>query len=92
MGGDKTAGKLANQPSNILAVCTGLNSEMESNSIVAQMARDYGWKLSRAEDPETTPIYDAVTGKWYLLDNSYNKKEMQKDTNADYSDPTQARK
>lgn len=88
MGGDKTAGKQANNSSNILAVCTALNSEMESNSIVAEMARGYGWKLSRSEDPETTPVYDSVTDKWFLLDNNYNKLEVQKDSYADNQNTT----
>ena len=66
--------KLANRASNILAICSILNGEMESNPLVAEMARAYGWKLSRYENPLIVPVFDALTGNWYQLDDNYGRR------------------
>jgi hypothetical protein len=47
---------------------------MESNPLVADMARAYGWKLSRYENPLVVPVFDALTGNWYQLDDNYGRR------------------
>ena len=82
MGGDRTKNKQASQPANILAICAALNGLMESDSATMARAKDYGWKLSKHQDPANTPIYEAVKGAWFLLDNNYARTEMEKDNHA----------
>lgn len=92
MGGDRTKNKQASQPANILAICAALNGLMESDSATMAKAKDYGWKLSKHQDPANTPIYDSVRGAWFLLDNNYARTEMEKDTNANSQIRAETRK
>lgn len=55
-----------NVPSNIICLCSYMNGLIESSSEAAQMARDYGWKLTRAQDPILTPYWNANHGSWVL--------------------------
>lgn len=68
--------KLANRPSNILAVCAVLNSEMESNPAMAEIARQYGWKISKWNNPLIIPIYDAVTREWFRLGDDFSRTKV----------------
>jgi hypothetical protein len=68
MGGSK---KL-DTPSNIMAICSQLNGLLESNATIAEMGRDYGWKLTAGQEPDKVPIY--VNGSWYLLGDDYSKR------------------
>lgn len=70
MGGAKSR----NLPSNILAVCYLLNTQMESDADTAQQARDYGWKLESWQDPSSTPYFDLMTGEWILLGDNYQRE------------------
>jgi hypothetical protein len=54
-------------------MCAEWNGLIESSPGFATHARAYGWKLSPWESPEDTPFYDVGAGKWYLLDNLYNR-------------------
>jgi len=74
MGGSR----LLDTPANILVLCSLVNGLIESDAKWATAARGYGWKLSRWEDPETTPFYDRGTGTWNLLDNLYHRTETNK--------------
>lgn len=60
-------------PSNIIVMCAVINGLMESDPLVAETARDFGWKISRYEDPGVKPVFDANTGFWFRLDNNYNR-------------------
>lgn len=67
MGGSK----LLDRPSNLVVLCSRLNSLIESDHRWAQVARDYGWKLERWQIPEECPVFDARAGVWLVLDNSF---------------------
>ena len=69
MGGSKQL----DNPANILLVCAEINGLMESDSKIAKMARDYGWKLQSWQDPLAVLVYNAYNGKTYKLDDEYNK-------------------
>ena len=71
MGGSKER----DVASNVIVVCSSLNSAMESDEKTADMARSYGWKLRPWQDPAHTPVYYATLGSWFLLDNEYNKTQ-----------------
>jgi len=47
MGGSK----LLNRPSNLIVLCSDLNSRIESDAEVADYARQNGWKIDRWQDP-----------------------------------------
>ena len=69
MGGSK----FLNRPSNILVICSDLNSRIESDAEVAEYARQNGWKITRWQDPDFEPVWYATEGRWYLLDDFYER-------------------
>ena len=62
--------KSADVPSNIITMCAEINGLMESDANLAELARTYGWKLSRYDNTEIHPVYDASTGFWFRLHNT----------------------
>lgn len=74
MGGSK---KL-DRPANIIVMCSELNGAIESHAYLAEKAREYGWKLSRWQNPATTPFLDLHTGTWNLIDDNFNRTTIQK--------------
>lgn len=69
MGGSKLLG----QPSNILALCSEMNGLIESDATKAQLARHYGWKLERWENPELVAVWYLLEGAWFFLDEFYGR-------------------
>ena len=69
MGGSR----VLDRPANVLVMCSRMNGLIESDPKQAEVARLYGWKLSRWQEPENEPFYDLATGAWYLIDNIYNR-------------------
>ena len=69
MGGSK----LLNRPSNLIVLCSDLNSRIESDAEVAEYARQNGWKITRWQDPDFEPVWYATEGRWYLLDDFYER-------------------
>lgn len=67
MGGSKAR----DVPSNIVVVCSWLNSAMESDARIAAEARRLGWKLGPGDDPKTAPVYH-YSQSWRLLDDDYS--------------------
>ena len=72
MGGAKSK----DQPSNIIVMCAVINDQMESNATTAQLAREYGWKISRYENSLIRPVYDAVSGFWFRLDDDFVRQSI----------------
>lgn len=60
-------------PSNIVVLCSALNSLIESDSSFAEVARENGWKLSTGQNPQESPYYDLRNGRWFYLDNFFNR-------------------
>lgn len=75
MGGSK----VLDRPANVIVMCSSANGLIESNAMWAKRARDYGWKLSRWDSPETTPFWDIATGTWNLINNIYGRTITQKE-------------
>lgn len=73
MGGSKTR----DNPSNIVVLCSWLNTAIESDSAIRLSAMRYGWKLSSWQQPQQQPVYDMPAGKWYLLDDNFERKLVQ---------------
>lgn len=69
MGGSRAL----DRPANVIVMCSYINGMIEADAVTADIAREYGWKLSRWERPETEPFYDLATRQWYLIDNNYNR-------------------
>lgn len=72
MGGSKAL----DRPSNLIVLCSEMNSLIESNWFYRDLAIMYGWKLSKYETPEDKPVFDSRLWKWFLLDNDYNRTEI----------------
>ena len=79
MGGSK---KLDNW-ANLVILCSLLNGQIESDTRWASMAESYGWKLRRYQDPLAEPVFDAIAGVWYLLDNDLGRKVVDGKENND---------
>jgi len=69
MGGLKSL----NRPSNIVVICSDLNWRMEADADVAEFAKSRGWKLERWQDPEFEPVWYASEGRWFYLDDFYER-------------------
>lgn len=68
MGGSK----VADVPSNLVLLCSQLNGLIESDNRYADIARDYGWKVSKWADWRTIPVFDTLKGEWRLLDDDFS--------------------
>lgn len=63
--------------SNLILLCSLFNGLIESDAKAAGMAKRYGWKLSRYDRPNESPVYDMVAGAWFLLNDDYTKVQLQ---------------
>lgn len=70
MGGSK----LLDIPSNLLTFCNLGNSDLEADADLAELARLNGWKLSRWQDPLTTPVMYLGDGATYTLNNTFGRE------------------
>lgn len=75
MGGSK----LRDTPSNIVIICSWLNERIEGSAFFRDMALDYGWKLESWEDTLNEPVFDACQGKWFMLDDDYGRRAVEKE-------------
>lgn len=62
--------------SNVVILCSLFNGLIESDSKAAALAKKFGWKISRYDNPREMPVYDTVTGEWWLLDDSYDRDRL----------------
>ena len=69
--------KKAEVASNVVILCSLFNGLIESDVKAAGMAKRFGWKLSRYDNPLEMPVYDMVAGVWWLLDDNYQKGKLQ---------------
>lgn len=69
MGGSKAA----NKPSNYVLICSQLNGLIESDDRWATLAIENGWKVSKWADWRTIPVFDALTGTSYLLNDDWTR-------------------
>lgn len=73
MGGSKLLDRL----DNLALVCSFWNGQMESDAQSAQLARQYGHKLSKWQSFDE-PIFDIFYGHWYVLKEN-GEKVFEKD-------------
>ena len=74
MGGSK----LLDRPDNLMMVCAVYNGAMESSADTARLARQWGHKLPVWAELET-PVWDVVTGWWYLFRDGTKMRVPDKD-------------
>jgi hypothetical protein len=74
MGGSKKR----NHPANYVLLCSIMNGLIESDHRWANLAKEYGYKLESWEVPETSPVFDSISGNWYLLNNEWEREPWQK--------------
>lgn len=68
-GGSKTL----NKPSNIVVLCSLMNNLIESDSKAAEIARKYGWKLARWQNPAEEPVFDVIRQEWLILFDDFSR-------------------
>jgi hypothetical protein len=71
MGGKN---KRADNPANVIVLCSFMNGLIESNSVAASNALRYGWALESYENPELRPVFDRMLGQWWVLDNNFGRR------------------
>lgn len=69
MGGSKKR----DVPSNIVVLCSEMNTAIESNAATAEMAKVWGWKIETWQNPLTELVYDMPKGEWVLLDDKFGR-------------------
>lgn len=69
--------KLRDVPSNIIVFCSEANFMAEANAEFARLCRARGWKLSSWHEPSAEPVFDAVAGVWWLLDDKFGRVSVQ---------------
>lgn len=67
----------AEQPANLVLICSRLNGLIESSAYYREMALENGWKLESWQDPESEPVFDACRGEWYLLKSDFTRKVVE---------------
>jgi hypothetical protein len=65
--------KLLDASSNILVMCSEINSLLESDPKWMKLGKEYGWKLNTGDDPEFVPVYDVTYQTWSILDNNFGR-------------------
>lgn len=68
--------KSAERASNYLVLCSLFNGLIESDSKAATLAKKFGYKISRYDNPREMPVYDSVTGEWWLLNDDFTKERL----------------
>lgn len=68
MGGSK----LLDHYTNLMLICQYYNSQIESDSVLAEDAREHGHKLASWQD-FSEPIFDLCNGHWYRLEDNGTK-------------------
>lgn len=71
MGGSKKR----DHASNLVLICSVLNGLIESDPRWAETARRHGWKLNSWEKPHEVPVFDALSARWYILDDDFGRVE-----------------
>jgi hypothetical protein len=61
------------RPANVIVLCSLMNGLIESDARLAQIANEWGWKISTHEDPADVPVFDAVAGSWWLLGDDFTR-------------------
>lgn len=76
MGGSK----VRETPSNVVVLCSVMNGLIESDDRWASLAESYGWKLRSWQNTLTEPVFDALSGKWFMLTDDYIRTVVEKGT------------
>jgi 5-methylcytosine-specific restriction endonuclease McrA len=71
-GGSKSAAN----PSNYIVLCSAFNTLIESDAKAAGIAKRYGYKISRYDNPSEKPVYDLVAGAWFILNSDWTKGQL----------------
>ena len=80
MGGSKSP--VINAPSNFVLICSWLNERIEGQDYYRELAVENGWKVSKWEVPKKVPVFDALTGIWYYLNDDWTKTVAEEGINA----------
>jgi hypothetical protein len=73
--------RLAEQPSNIIGLCSEANFRLEADFAFAELGRKLGWKLRNHEIPSQVPVFGH--GGWWLLNDDFTKDLVEAEDNLD---------
>jgi 5-methylcytosine-specific restriction endonuclease McrA len=68
--------KRLDNTANLMILCSSFNNLIESDAKAAGLAKRFGYKISRYDNPLEMPIYDVVTGIWYLLKDDWTREQL----------------
>lgn len=68
--------KSAEVASNVVILCSLFNGLIESDAKAAGMAKRFGWKISRYDNPKEMPVYDVVVGEWFFLNDDFTRERL----------------
>ena len=68
--------KKSEVPSNVVILCSLFNGLIESDAKAAGMAKRFGWKISRYDNPREMPVYDTVTATWWLFNDDFTRERL----------------
>jgi hypothetical protein len=66
--------KKRDHPANIVVLCSEMNGLIESDATWQLKALGYGWKLRQWQDALSVPVYEPLTGCWWLLDDGFGRE------------------
>lgn len=66
----------AERASNYVVLCSYFNGLIESDAKAAGIAKRFGYKISRYDNTREMPVYDTVTGQWWLLNDDFTKERL----------------
>jgi len=69
--------KKLDRPSNIIVLCSVMNGLIESDPKLADMARQYGWKISRYQDPGDMPVFYPAANAWFRLRDDFSVEQVE---------------
>ena len=65
--------KLRERPSNVVTLCSRINGEIEADALAAAHAVAMGWKLRSWDDPLAAPVWDTMSGTWWLFGDNFER-------------------
>lgn len=73
--------KKLDRPSNIIVLCSVMNGLIESDPKLADMARQYGWKISRYQEPSDVAVFYPAANAWFRLRDDFGVEQVEQDLN-----------
>lgn len=64
----------AERPSNGIGLCWAANDADANVAGVRELFEVRGWSVSRYDDPAEVPVWDAWSGRWWMLTDTWTRR------------------